>query len=95
MSDWNVLIVLFQLMLLKAVTSPSVLCTNQCIVGLHVKSGASEIGEGGFTYRQEKRQKDRERDLMDVGVSADRLPAERLLVAIETLGEEIKKKVGR
>lgn len=62
-----------------------------------MKSGVSGIGEGSFTYRQEKRQKDRERDLIDVGASADRLPAERLLVAIETPGEEIKKgrKVGK
>ncbi len=36
-------------------------------------------------------QKDRVRDLMNVSTSADRLPPKRLLVAIETPGEEIKK----
>lgn len=37
-------------------------------------------------------QKDGEEDLMDVNASADRLPPERLLVAIETPGEEIKQR---
>lgn len=43
------------------------------------------------SHIESERQKDRERDLMNVNTSADRLPPERLLVAIETPGEEIKK----
>lgn len=49
----------------------------------------TEVKEASHTKRE--RQRDRERDLMDVSASADRLPPERLLVAIETAGEEIKK----
>lgn len=41
--------------------------------------------------RGRDRKKDRVRDLMNVSASADRLPPKRLLVAIETPGEEIKK----
>lgn len=48
----------------------------------------SHGGEGSFTERDRK---DKERDLMDVTTSAHRLPTERLLVAMETAGEEIKK----
>lgn len=43
------------------------------------------------SHPKRERQKGRERDLMDVSASADKLPPERLLVAIETPGEEIKK----
>lgn len=51
-------------------------------------------GEGRFT--ESERNKDRERDLMEVSASADRLPAERLLVTIETPREDIKKgRVGK
>lgn len=47
-------------------------------------------------HTERERQRDRERDLIDVSASADRLPPERLLVAIETPGEEIKKgRVGK
>lgn len=49
----------------------------------------SDRGEGSCMNRE--RQTDRERGLMDVSASADKLPPERLLVAIETPGKEIKK----
>lgn len=38
------------------------------------------------------RLEEREGDLMDVSASADRLQSERLVVSIETLQEEIKKR---
>lgn len=42
-----------------------------------------------FSHPERERQKEREREVMDAGASAD--TPERLLVAIETAGAEIKK----
>lgn len=63
-------------MLPEDMTFLSKVCRNLCF-RLRL---ASDIVEGSSTYRE--RQKDR--DLMDVSASADKLPPERLLVAIET-----------
>lgn len=57
----------------------------------------SDKCEGSSIYREGETEGGKERDLMDVrAASADRLPPKRLLVAIETPREEIKKgRVGK
>lgn len=65
----------------------SVVCITSVEGDYHASVCQTEVKVASHTERQ----KGRERDLMNVIASADRLPPERLLVAIETPGEEIKK----
>lgn len=84
---------LFQLMFPEGMTCFFSSLYKSLLREITCKQGCFCQTEVKVVSRGMERQKDRERDLMGVSASADKFPPERLLVAIETPGEERKKKV--